>query len=865
MLGNLSRRVFRTLALTQLVVTVGIVVEVCTFHRIHDETTVQQDALHALHQALDSIPAQLDPDTPNSSDPLAGVQRPLLMAARQAEIASSMTAAVSANSQNPQARQLKTDLDALKGAVAEVATAVHQPHRNKAAEEATEQARIRLLAAVRQARNDTNGLDADLEERFQTAHRAIQAAEVLGIFDIFLIVAISVYVARLEKSVRKEAETRQLTEQELRCERRALEERVNKRTAELQDEVKERSRVERLNRGRNTVLEMVLRREPTEQILQVLVDTITGQRSIWTCALHLADGEKLKLTAHSRLPNSLERRLETIPAQTSDAPELLALRNNSVQSVPNLNQEHRPWIELLRANGAQSIWSAPFMVDDQPAGTMTIYTLLLSPPSEADIETLKIGCQMASLILERQRLHEELVHRAYHDALTDLGNRRLGEKGLNAAIERARSSHTGVAVLWVDLDRFKQINDRYGHPAGDHVLQQVARRLRSKVRSTDTLARMGGDEFMLILEGAKTRTAAERIATELLDVLSEPIRMDGLCLNVTASIGMSFFPEDGETAEELERNADSAMYEAKFEGAGVRIYTPMLNKEQSERQILEAGMVQALEHGGFRLVYQPQCSLKGEVTSFEALLRFEHPELGNVPPTRFIRQAEETGLILEIDRWVLREACRQLQEWQQAGYPLIPVAINISARQFARDDFSDKVAETLAAAGVAPSLLELELTERLVMKDFAESARQMQKLKELGVRIAVDDFGTGYSSLSYLHQLPIDVLKIDRSFIERIDQPDGTLPIVEAVALMAHALGLRIVGEGVETMTQLSALRTAGCEIVQGYLFARPLPVEEATLWLEQCRAPQEVLNALTGFAAPQGSTASLPDPALAS
>ncbi len=294
------------------------------------------------------------------------------------------------------------------------------------------------------------------------------------------------------------------------------------------------------------------------------------------------------------------------------------------------------------------------------------------------------------------------------------------------------------------------------------------------------------------------------------------------------------------------------MYEAKFEGAGVRSFTPLLNKEHSERQMLETGMAHALEHGGFRLVYQPQCSPAGEVTAFEALLRFEHPELGNVPPSRFIRLAEESGLILEIDKWVLREVCRQLQEWQRAGHPLVPVAINISARQFAREGFSTEVAEILAAAGVAPSLLELELTESVVMKDFAESARQMQKLKELGVRIAIDDFGTGYSSLSYLHRLPIDVLKIDRSFVERIDQPEGTLPIVEAVILMAHALGLRIVGEGVETMSQMTALRTAGCGILQGYLFAHPLPVEQATLWLQECRAPEEVLCGLSGSVSPQ-------------
>lgn len=695
---------------------------------------------------------------------------------------------------------------------------------------------VQLLALLSGWKQDAEG---------QAALSALHSVELLGLLAIGLVLAVGVHVIRLERNVRRESETRCRTEVELRCERRALEERVNKRTAELQSEVRERARIESLNRGRNSVLEMVLRREPTLQTLKVLVDTIANQRSIWTCAIHLAEGDELKLVAQARLPHSLEHRLAMIPAGTTDAPEYLAFTRKMVQSVPNLNQEHRPWTELLRANGAQTVWSAPFLVDGQPAGTMTIYTLLLTQLTDADVETLQMGCQMAALILERERLHEELVHRAYHDALTDLGNRRLGKRGLDAAIERARTSNSGVAVLWVDLDRFKQINDNYGHRAGDMVLQQVARRLRSSVRTSDTLARMGGDEFMVILEGAGNRTGATRVANEILGALSEPISMENLRLTVTASIGLAFYPEDGQTAEELERNADTAMYEAKFEGTGLRCFTPALSKEQAERSILEVGMRNALEQGGFRLVYQPQCSLTGEVTAFEALLRFEHPELGNVPPSRFIRLAEETGLILEIDHWVLAEAFRQLAAWQCAGKSLIPVAVNISATQFAREDFASEVAMMLHAAGIDPSLIELELTESVVMKDFAESARQMQRLKELGVRIAVDDFGTGYSSLSYLHQLPIDVLKIDRSFVERIDQPEGTLPIVEAVALMAHALGLRIVGEGVETVGQLRALRSAGCEILQGYLFARPLPVEEATRWLARDALPAEVRKQL--------------------
>jgi EAL domain-containing protein (putative c-di-GMP-specific phosphodiesterase class I) len=239
-------------------------------------------------------------------------------------------------------------------------------------------------------------------------------------------------------------------------------------------------------------------------------------------------------------------------------------------------------------------------------------------------------------------------------------------------------------------------------------------------------------------------------------------------------------------------------------------------------------MRRGLEDGAFSLVYQPQCLPTGKIVSLEALLRFHHPQLENIPPVRFIPIAEETQLILPIGRWVLKEVCRQLRAWQLAGCEVVPIAVNISAIQFAHTDFSSEVAEILAEAGVPPSLLELELTESLVMRDFAESARQMQKLKDLGVRIAIDDFGTGYSSLSYLHRLPIDILKIDRSFVEMITEPEGTRPIVDAVISMAQALGLRVVGEGVETLGQMEALRKGGCDMLQGYLFSRPVPAEQA-------------------------------------
>jgi diguanylate cyclase (GGDEF)-like protein len=429
-------------------------------------------------------------------------------------------------------------------------------------------------------------------------------------------------------------------------------------------------------------------------------------------------------------------------------------------------------------------------------------------------------------------MNEELIHRAYHDPLTGLGNRRLGKKALESAIHRAQRDARSVGVLWIDLDKFKQINDTYGHPAGDFVLREMAHRLTTRMRAGDTVARMGGDEFMVVIERMENRDAAEHVAAELLKVLAQPVQMGETQLNVTSSIGISSFPEDGDSAEVLEECADLAMYDAKFRGLGLSTFSPHLNEEHAERRLLEAAMRRGLEDGAFSLVYQPQCLPAGKLVALEALLRFHHPRLGSIPPTRFIPIAEETQLILPIGRWVLHEVCRQQRAWQQAGCEVVPVSVNISSIQFARNDFSNEVAEILAEEGVPPSLLELELTESLVMQDFAESARQMQKLKDLGVRIAIDDFGTGYSSLSYLHRLPIDVLKIDRSFVELITEPEGTRPIVDAVISMAQALGLRVVGEGVETLEQMEALRKGGCDMLQGYLFSKPVPAEQVLQYL---------------------------------
>jgi diguanylate cyclase (GGDEF)-like protein len=694
-----------------------------------------------------------------------------------------------------------------------------------------------LWHTVDTLRNSVDRLDDASFESFEAFQNIRWMDLMLAVLNGLLILFAFVYAVQLHRRLRVQEVARLNIESELAAERTALERRVQSRTAALMMEVKERQRAESLNRGRNHALEMLVRNESAAAILDALASAVAEYRSSWLCVFHSVEGSTLKLVASSGLNGKVMQHFRAIPTSFADAPESVALASGKPHVILDLGQEHKPWSELLRANGLLSVWSAPFFAPQAGAlGTLTVYTLLKWEPTSADIEMLESACHMAALVLERSRLQAQLIDHAYHDSLTGLPNRRLARDRIINAINRAARTGQGLAILWVDLDRFKQINDQYGHPVGDAVLQQTAQRLSERLRTSDTLARMGGDEFMAILEGTSSREAAEATANSLLEILTGPMQIDELELEITASIGISIYPEDGKTGDSLSQHADQAMYAAKFGSCGVRSFTPAMDREPAERRELEAELSHALETGGFTVAYQPLCAPDGALIGFEALLRFVSPRLGNVAPCEFIPVAEDTQLIVPLGEWVLREVCRQSAEWQEAGYPRASMGVNISALQFARDDFAETVAQILTETGYAPEMLVLELTESIVMRDFVESARQMERLKRLGVRIAIDDFGTGYSSLSYLHRLPIDVLKVDRSFIETLNEPEGTRPIVEAVLSMAHTLGLRVVAEGVETAEQLATLRRFRCDIIQGYFFSRPVPPSQAAIFLESGR-----------------------------
>jgi diguanylate cyclase (GGDEF)-like protein/PAS domain S-box-containing protein len=442
-------------------------------------------------------------------------------------------------------------------------------------------------------------------------------------------------------------------------------------------------------------------------------------------------------------------------------------------------------------------------------------------------------------ISERVRYQHALEYQANHDSLTGLANRNLLNDRIEQAIAWAKRNGHVMGVMLLDLDHFKLINDASGHSAGDALLKEVAHRLTACVRETDTVARLGGDEFVIILTDLPQTDDVDQIAEKILSALSRPTEVAGRDVFVTASIGVSLFPRDGDHGEILLRYADMAMYRVKEHGRNsVRQFVPEMGSTAISRLDMEAAMRRGLERGEFVLHYQPKIDLATQsVVGAEALIRWQHPQIGLIHPIEFIRLAEETGLILPLGEWVLHEACKQQVLWREQGLQPLKIAINVSARQFRQDELADRIAAVFARTGADPEHLILELTESMVMHDVDSTLAALRALKKLGVSLSLDDFGTGYSSLSYLRRFPIDELKIDRSFINDIHTNPDDAAIAGAIIAMARSLGLSVVAEGVENIEQADLLTQLGCSQVQGYYFARPLTVSAFASRLREQRA----------------------------
>ena len=439
-------------------------------------------------------------------------------------------------------------------------------------------------------------------------------------------------------------------------------------------------------------------------------------------------------------------------------------------------------------------------------------------------------------ISERKAAEERIMHLAHHDVLTGLFNRFSLQNRLAQALATVRREQGMLSVVFIDMDRFKFINDTLGHAAGDLLLVEVGRRLNSSVRESDIVARLGGDEFVVVLTEVEDANAAARVANKILASLGQPYILGDHEVHSTPSIGISMYPGDGDTSESLMKNADMALYHAKAQGRNnAQFFTAAMNQETMERLQMEQDLRQAVAAGQFEVHYQPQLNGRdGRIVGFEALVRWRHPRHGMVSPAKFIPIAEETGLIMPLGAWVFDEACRQLRAWRQQGLLDVTMAVNLSARQLRSPALLSDVAEALEKHGLTGPDLELEITESVAMTHPEASIGQLKALRILGVRLSIDDFGTGYSSLSYLKLLPIHALKLDQSFVSDIEVDKNDVAICSATISLAHNLGLSVVAEGVETMTQRDFLVAHQCDVLQGYLFSKPLPAAEAFAYAEK-------------------------------
>ena len=491
---------------------------------------------------------------------------------------------------------------------------------------------------------------------------------------------------------------------------------------------------------------------------------------------------------------------------------------------------------LAAQAGLHAAFAFPLLRGNQVLGALEFFHRDVREPEPALIDIAEsLGREIGQYIV-RMQAEEAVKFMAMHDALTRLPNRAMFNERLAGAIAQAQRHDRSLAVLFIDLDRFKLINDTLGHEAGDYVLGEAAQRLTDNLRGGDTVARLGGDEFVVLLEEVADPVYVGGVSQKLITALAAPFVIGGREYRVTASIGVSTYPGDGQDAETLLKNADSAMYRAKELGRNAfEFYSAQISSGALERLSLEAGLRRALERDELMLYYQPQIeTCSGRIVGMEALVRWRHPELGVLPPARFIRLAEENGLIVPLGDWVVHSACRAHREWKTMRIAPARIAVNLSPRQFLHAGLVKDTVRVLAETGCKPSYLELEITESMVMHDPAGAAVLIQELKEMGVRIAMDDFGTGYSSLAHLKRFPIDSLKIDRSFISDLPGDSGNVAITDAIIAMARTLHLTVIAEGVETRPQFDFLRRLGCDEVQGFYFSPPVPFDEATTLLRE-------------------------------
>ena len=554
----------------------------------------------------------------------------------------------------------------------------------------------------------------------------------------------------------------------------------------------ERDRLQSLEKNRNRVLEMVAENESIATILEEVVHLVEAQCPGALCSLLLLKDEMLTWVSAPGFPSETLRLLKPFRV----------LRDTAGLAAAEVARGTVFWDDVRgcpfwadRAHLAsqlriESCRSTPILsVDGTLFGMLALHYRSGQPRDDSDAELLQAASRLAARALEQRGFTERLEFQARHDSLTGLPNRSYFMELLEAALREASDRSGSLAVLFIDLDRFKQINDILGHAMGDRLLKEVGQRLKRLLTEDDLAGRMGGDEFTIVLTRQPDQQAAVQASQEFLNAFRAPHQIEDNELFVTASIGVSLFPKHGQTVSELLRNADLAMYHAKNSGKNdVVVFRAKDHTVSLERLRLENALRRALEHQEFELLYQPVVSMNGKIEGLEALLTWRHPIYGTISPKQFIPIAEETGLIIDIGSWVIQRACLEAASWHKAGHRAARISVNVSALQFERRDFLETVASALALSKLPPERLELELTESYIMKDLPQAAARLTQIRNLGVSIAIDDFGTGYSSLSYLNKLPVDSLKIDQSFLRNLHEPEGSLAVIQSIVRMAHSM-----------------------------------------------------------------------------
>ena len=614
---------------------------------------------------------------------------------------------------------------------------------------------------------------------------------------------------------------------------------LNEQNNILNQEIAEREKIEGYEKIRSRTLEFLAKKEPLEIILEAIVKGVEQLKPEMLCSILQLDksGKYLGQGVAPSLPDFYNAEIEGLEIGIGVGSCGTAAFSRERVIVENI-QTHPYWADfktLATSAGLSSCWSQPiFSSSGQILGTFAIYHHEINSPTDSDIDVIKQSARLASIAIENKQIEDEINKLAFYDPLTHLPNRRLFLDRFKQSAASMAHSGKGAALLFIDLDKFKALNDSLGHAMGDQLLQQVAQRLTACVRESDTVSRLSGDEFVIILqnlgdEAVINATQTELIGQKILASLSQTYQLSSHSYNIYPSIGAILFDGTNRAADELLKQADMAMYQAKKAGGkALYFFDPAMQKTIMDRVHLEAELRLAIaEKEQFQLYYQAQVDSFNRVIGAEALIRWFSPERGIVSPIEFIPIAEESGLILPLGHWILSTACQQLVAWaQQPETAHLTLAVNISARQIRMPSFVDEVLALIDCTGVNPSKLKLEITESILLENLEDIIEKMTRLQAKGLSFSIDDFGTGYSSLQYLKRLPLSQLKIDRSFVRDLAHDSNDRAIVRTIIAMAKSLNLDVIAEGVETEEQLRRLKNKGCSKFQGYLYGKPVPIK---------------------------------------